>query len=290
MSYNQLLAQCIQHGFEKGETLSLGFTRFAVHNGTPDLIMPASRLGLKTYLSYALAEAEWYMHKDRTVDFISQYGPIWKNMTDENGLVNSNYWYQFDTNQTIMPLQEGSNIYRIITEENSRSKYDVPCNNVVDFNLKNGCCNIYVLARSIDLIYGLPFDMFAFQGFARKLGAKTIGRIDFTMIDAHIYKNMLPKLDINKVDDNYLCVQYEDTSYYKELGYIDFREKARNVSTKIEKRGNLFAPDYYHWQTMIYKIEPFDDPDSRRNVNVFGHMISYKSRQKDGFKCYHFLV
>ena len=290
MNYNRLLAHCVQNGFEKADTLSLGYTNFSVYNGTSDLILPAHRLGLKTYLSYALAEAEWYMHKDRTVDFISQYGPIWKNMTDENGLVNSNYWYQIDTNQTIKPLQKGSNIYRIITEENSKSKYDVPCNNVVDFNLKNGCCNIYVLSRSIDLVYGLPFDMFAFQGFARKLGAEKIGVIDFTIIDAHIYKSMLPKLDVNKIDDNYLCVQYEDTSYYKELGYIDFREKAYNVITKIEKRYNLFAHDYYHWQQLNYEIEPFDDPDSRRNVNIFGDMISYKSRQRNGFKCYHFLV
>lgn len=284
-----MLQTCISDGFEKGETLSLGKCMFSIYSGQSDLILPAHRLGLKTYLSYALAEAEWYMKQDRTVDFISQYGPIWNNMTDENGLVNSNYWYQINHNQCAHNLNKGHNTYWIINEENSKSLNDVPCNNVLNIYLNDkGEANTFVLARSIDLIYGLPFDMFAFQGIARKLGASKIGYITFDIIDAHIYKSMLPKLDISKIDNDYLSVPFEETSYHKELGYIDFREKARNVRTKLVKPSAAVGHSPY--MSTKYDIAPFTDPNSRRHVNVFCDMVSYKTHNKDGFQCYHYLV
>lgn len=234
-NYTLMLQQCLLAINLKNNTHSLGPTIFQVCNGNRNKIMfPESRLGLKTYLSYALAEAEWYIQRDRHVDWIGKYGPIWYNMRDENGLVNSNYGYQIvNNNDDFSQLEIGEQrVYKIINHENIRSKNDVPCNNFIVVHRRTSeQVDCYSLARSIDLIYGLPFDMIALQGFALKLMPLNsyIGTITFEMIDAHIYNDMIPKLDREHDDNTFKCIAFTDTSYYKKYGYRDFRRIAKNV-------------------------------------------------------------
>lgn len=102
--YTHMLQQCVRHGKPKAGTRSLGQTFFSFwipkeYAGL--LVFPEKRMGLTTYTSYALAEAAWYMSRDRKVDWISDYGPIWKDMVDNNGLVNSNYGYQLYNNNDL---------------------------------------------------------------------------------------------------------------------------------------------------------------------------------------------
>ena len=76
-NYTQMVATAIHKGTSKAGTKSLGETyfTFAIPKANDGLLLfPKTRMGLKTYTSYALAEAAWYMSRDRRVDWISKYG------------------------------------------------------------------------------------------------------------------------------------------------------------------------------------------------------------------------
>lgn len=182
------------------------------------LVLPISRAGKESSMKYAIAEAFWYRSKRQSIELIEPFGSIWNSMTDKHGLVNSNYGYQICHNQNVDAKIEklylsGVCSFDILSLDNVEAEHDVPCNNriICLFDKRHGRLDIRVFARSIDMIYGLPYDMFAAQGFGamiieklRKLNIKRHDRGDetgpqmqncmlryvtFDIVNAHIYKS-----------------------------------------------------------------------------------------------------
>ena len=42
---------------------------------------------------YLAGELAWYLKRDASIDFISNFSSFWKNLTNQDGTVNSNYGY-----------------------------------------------------------------------------------------------------------------------------------------------------------------------------------------------------
>ncbi len=303
-NYTGMLQQCVRHGKPKANTRSLGQAFFSF--GIPEeyaglLVFPKKRMGLTTYTSYALAEAAWYMSRDRKVDWISNYGPIWKNMVDNDRLVNSNYGYQLCKNNDLtrkLKLYEPV-YYNIINYENSKSTTDVPCNNVVVAELKDDGLHMYSLARSIDLIYGLPFDMIALQAFGYILLQQQnvdsyVSQVTFEMIDAHVYNNMIPKLDMMYTSNVFTGIRFKDTDYYihdPDYQVVNYREYAKEIvkyDVMISENEDLCALDYFKVREHDYLPQNsyehnnlWFNPYNRKDIKVVNDkMIYYNTEGK----------
>lgn len=290
-NYSKMVRNAIEYGLNRANTKTLGNVIFTFkipkkHGGL--LVFPKTRLGLKTYTSYTLAEAAWYMSRDRRVDWISKYGPIWNDMKDPQGLVNSNYGYQLYTNNDLTRKLELNKpvYYNIINYENSVSVYDVPCNNFVVAELRNDGLHMYSLARSIDLIYGLPFDMIALQAFGYKLLQQQninsyVSAVTFEIIDAHVYDDMIPKLDVSYTSNQFAGIRFKDTDYYEHQEHyrdIDYRELAKEIVTydvDIEEEIDFDTLDYFDVKERPYKAENsylhnnlYSNPNNRKDIKL----------------------
>lgn len=297
-NYTDMLQQCIRHGKPKADTHSLGQVFFSI--GIPEeyaglLVFPKKRMGLTTYTSYALAEAAWYMSQDRKVDWISDYGPIWKNMVDNNGLVNSNYGYQlYHNNDLTRELKPYKPVYYdILNYENSQSTTDVPCNNVVVAELKDNGLHVYSLARSIDLIYGLPFDMIALQAFGyillQQQGIDSyVSHVSFEIIDAHVYDNMIPKLDMTYMSNVFSSIRFIDTHYnlydldYKLINYREYAKHIVNYDVMIDENEDISCFDYFTVLEREYMpMNSYEhnnlwfEPDNRKDIKVISDNLTY---------------
>lgn len=290
-NYTKMVLAAIKYGANRAGTKTLGNAIFTFK--IPDkykglLVFPKTRLGLKTYTSYALAEAAWYMSRDRRVDWISKYGPIWNDMKDHDGLVNSNYGYQLYTNNDLTRKLELNKpvYYNIINYENSVSIYDVPCNNFVVAELKNDGLHMYSLARSIDLIYGLPFDMIALQAFGYKLLQQQninshVSNVTFEIIDVHVYDSMISKLDVSYTSNQFAGIRFKDTDYYEhQENYrnIDYREYAKEIvqyDVDIDEQIDFDTLDYFDVKERPYKAENsyphnnlYSNPHNRKDIKL----------------------
>lgn len=290
-NYTKMVLAAIKYGANRAGTKTLGNQMFTFK--IPDkykglLVFPKTRLGLKTYTSYALAEAAWYMSRSRCVNWISKYGPIWNDMKDPDGLVNSNYGYQLYTNNDLTRKLELNKpvYYNIINYENSVSIYDVPCNNFVVAELKNDGLHMYSLARSIDLIYGLPFDMIALQAFGYKLLQQQnidshVSNVTFEIIDAHVYDSMIPKLDVSYTSNKFAGIRFKDTDYYEhQENYrnIDYREYAKEIvqyDVDIDEQIDFDTLDYFDVKERPYKAENsylhnnlYSNPHNRKDIKL----------------------
>lgn len=288
---NDAIRTAITHGVDRANTKSLG--NILISYKIPKkyaglLVYPKSRLGLKTYTSYALAEAAWYMSRDRRVDWISKYGPIWNDMKDPKGLVNSNYGYQLYTNNDLTRKLELNKpvYYNIINYENSVSIYDVPCNNFVVAELKNDGLHMYSLARSIDLIYGFVYDQIALIAFGYKLLQQQnidshVSNVTFEIIDAHVYDSMIPKLDVSCTSNQFAGIRFKDTDYYEhQENYrnIDYREYAKEIvqyDVDIEEEIDFDTLDYFDVKERPYKAENsylhnnlYSNPNNRKDIKL----------------------
>lgn len=298
VNYTDMLQQCVRHGKPKANTHSLGqtFFSFAIPQEYAGLLVfPKTRLGLKTYISYALAEAAWYMSRDRKVDWISKYGPIWNDMRDPMGLVNSNYGYQLYNNNDLTRKLELMHpvYYNIINYENSKSTTDVPCNNIVVAELCNDGLHMYSLARSIDLIYGLPFDMIALQAFGYILLQQQnidsyVSQVSFEMIDAHIYESMFEKLDMTYTSNEFAGIRFKDTDYYMydpDYKVINYREYAKEIckyKVDIDPVADYSALDYFNVHERDYLPQNsyehnnlWFNPDNRKDIKIVDDKTIY---------------
>ena len=151
--------------------------------------------------NYAEAEWEWYLSGNRNADEIAKRAPIWKQMQDEDGNVNSNYGWQWmrsnqldnvitllrnnpNTRQASISIYDGKEIFMYNT--------DTPCTYAVNFyyDKLNRLC-MSVLMRSNDLVLGFCNDQYCFSKLqemvAKELNAK-VGTYYHFAQNLHIYE------------------------------------------------------------------------------------------------------
>jgi thymidylate synthase len=130
----------------------------------------------KTPVKYCAAELEWYLSQDLSTEFIGKKAKIWRDVSCNNGFVNSNYGYLIfsDENgrQYDHALQElidhpesrrAAMVYNrpsIWTEYNADGRSDWICTFATQHMIRNGELVSVVNMRSNDLIYGLFNDFF----------------------------------------------------------------------------------------------------------------------------------
>jgi thymidylate synthase len=149
---------------------------------------------------YAEYEWNWYREGNRDAKEIAERAKIWKQMmipgTTE---VNSNYGYFWNYNQqlkkVIKDLQLNKETRRAIVvhylvQEMDQYKYDTPCNDVLNFYIKDDQLHLTVFARSIDLVFGFCNDQYTFAKLMEHVSQKIdypVGQMHWFITNLHIY-------------------------------------------------------------------------------------------------------
>ena len=149
---------------------------------------------------YAEYEWNWYLKGDRDASEIGERAKIWKQMmvagTTE---VNSNYGYFWNKNyqlsRVVQELKTNKETRRAIVvhydiNELDRYKHDTPCNDVLNFYIKDDKLHLTVFARSIDLVFGFCNDQYTFAKLMEMVAFQLdipVGEMTWMITNLHIY-------------------------------------------------------------------------------------------------------
>ena len=149
---------------------------------------------------YAEYEWNWYLKGDRDASEIGDRAKIWKKMMVEGTTeVNSNYGYFWNKNyqlsRVIQELKTNKETRRAIVvhydiNELDRYKYDTPCNDVLNFYIKDDKLHLTVFARSIDLVFGFCNDQYTFAKLMEMVAFQldiAVGEMHWMVTNLHIY-------------------------------------------------------------------------------------------------------
>ena len=149
---------------------------------------------------YAEYEWNWYLKGDRDASEISERAKIWKKMMVEGTTeVNSNYGYFWNKNyqlsRVIQELKTNKETRRAIVvhydiNELDRYKHDTPCNDVLNFYIKDDKLHLTVFARSIDLVFGFCNDQYTFAKLMEMVAFQLdipVGEMTWMITNLHIY-------------------------------------------------------------------------------------------------------
>lgn len=149
---------------------------------------------------YAEYEWNWYLKGDRDASEIGERAKIWKQMMVEGTTeVNSNYGYFWNKNyqlsRVVQELRVNKETRRAIVvhydiNELDRYKYDTPCNDVLNFYIKDDKLHLTVFARSIDLVYGFCNDQYTFAKLMEMVAFQLdipVGEMHWMVTNLHIY-------------------------------------------------------------------------------------------------------
>jgi thymidylate synthase len=156
---------------------------------------------------YAEYEWTWYLKGDRDATEIAERAKIWKNMmvpgTTE---ANSNYGYFWNKNdqlqRAITELKSNPQTRRAIVvhydiNELDRYAYDTPCNDVLNFYIKDDALHLTVFARSIDLWFGFVNDQYTFAKLMEMVAFQLdipVGKMHWFITNCHLYERHWNKL------------------------------------------------------------------------------------------------
>jgi thymidylate synthase len=132
--------------------------------------------GRKTPLKYAKAEIEWYNSQSLSVEYIKQYAKLWDIISDEDGMIHSNYgWCIYSDenyNQYECAIREliqnkdtrrAAMIYTrpsIQVEYNRKGMNDFICTYSTNHLIRNNILYYTVNMRSNDSIWGFFSDFY----------------------------------------------------------------------------------------------------------------------------------
>jgi thymidylate synthase len=149
---------------------------------------------------YADFEWDWYIKGDRDASEISERAKMWKQMMIPGTTqVNSNYGYFWNYNNQLNKVIDELNrnkdtrraiIVHYILHEIDQYKYDTPCNDVLNFYIKDGKLELTVFARSIDLWFGFCNDQYTFAKLMELVSEKTgypVGQMHWFITNLHVY-------------------------------------------------------------------------------------------------------
>jgi thymidylate synthase len=149
---------------------------------------------------YAEYEWNWYLKGDRDASEIGDRAKIWKKMMVEGTTeVNSNYGYFWNKNyqlsRVVQELRTNKETRRAIVvhydiNELDRYKYDTPCNDVLNFYIKDDKLHLTVFARSIDLVFGFCNDQYTFAKLMEMVAFQldiSVGEMTWMITNLHIY-------------------------------------------------------------------------------------------------------
>lgn len=210
--YQKVLRDILKNGVEElnkrtgHKTKIIPGVYFQIDDGFPLLTLRKIPLRIFT------AEMVWYLMGSRLPsEFLQKFTKIWDDFTNINGVVSTSYGYRwrrhFGRDQIgealkLLKKDPSSRQAVVVTWDPAddgltntltvRKKMNVPCPFSFVINITAGKLNLYSVARSTDMILGLPHDVAGFALLQRILAAclgYKIGRYVFTTAHAHIYDN-----------------------------------------------------------------------------------------------------
>lgn len=322
--YNQLLKDIVYHGVKTDCTYAL--YNKAIHfdvesmneDGKTQLFIPYNRGFKKGALGYGIAESIWYRRKTQDPTMISHFAGMWNQMKNEEGLIQSNYGYQLyenndmhEFNRQFMNFLKDSSqekfVYSlfIASDDNQHDRSDLVCNNKIEIIMekdrftKHIHIKSVITSRSIDVIYGLPYDFFTAHGFLAMLKEKinevlglnhaTIQSISFYIANVHWYFRDKPcKEALNELSNYVISIDNEFTPYTIYLS----NHKINNFTLDEIKEQRLIAKnssfiiEYYcnpmrNYNFNYCQIIHHKDIDSQliynENVNEINQYFNFKS-------------
>lgn len=204
MAFEELYKHIIIRGESFANTKAIFNTSFSLFDISNKVITTPQR---KFNVDYAEFENIWYESGDRDATEISERAKIWKQMmVPDTTEVNSNYGYFWNKNnqldRVIEDLKTNKETRRAIIvhydiNELDRYKYDTPCNNVLNFYIRNNKLELTIFARSIDLWFGFGNDQYCFaklmERVSEQLGIQ-IGPMNWFITNLHLYERHWNKL------------------------------------------------------------------------------------------------
>jgi len=196
-AFENLFHYILGKGEDFAGTKAIFNSVFTIQDPTQKVIETPKRKFNQEYADY---EWDWYRKGDRDASEIAERAKIWKQMmvpfTTE---VNSNYGYFWNYNdqlkRVIDELIRNKETRRAIVvhyllHELDRYQYDTPCNDVLNFYIKDDKLQLTVFARSIDLVYGFCNDQYTFAKLMELVSEKTgypIGEMHWMITNLHVY-------------------------------------------------------------------------------------------------------
>ena len=196
-AFENLFHYILGKGEDFAGTKAIFNSVFTIQDPTQKVIETPKRKFNQEYADY---EWDWYRKGDRDASEIAERAKIWKQMmvpfTTE---VNSNYGYFWNYNdqlkRVIDELIRNKETRRAIVvhyllHELDRYQYDTPCNDVLNFYIKDDKLQLTVFARSIDLVYGFCNDQYTFAKLMELVSEKTgypVGEMHWMITNLHIY-------------------------------------------------------------------------------------------------------
>jgi thymidylate synthase len=196
-AFEMLFNDIMTEGVDFAGTKALFNQSFTLQNPQDKVVTTPQRKFNQEYADY---EWSWYLGGDRDASQISERAKIWKQMmVPGTSEVNSNYGYFWKYNdqlsRVINDLKTNKETRRAIVvhyslDELDRYKYDTPCNDVLNFYIKDDKLHMTVFARSIDLVFGFSNDQYTFANLMEYVAKDInlpIGHMHWFITNCHIY-------------------------------------------------------------------------------------------------------
>ena len=196
-AFELLYQDIMSEGEDFANTKAKFNVSFTIDNPSDKVITTPQRKFNQEYAEY---EWHWYLKGNRDASEIAERAKIWKQMmvpyTTE---VNSNYGYFWNYNNQLNKVVEELKrnketrraiVVHYILHELDRYKYDTPCNDVLNFYIKDDKLHMTVFARSIDLVFGFCNDQYTFAKLMDHVSKKIkypVGQMHWFITNLHIY-------------------------------------------------------------------------------------------------------
>lgn len=199
-AFEYLYFYIISKGVIKKDTIFVSNVGFEIRFPLNNHINTSFR---KWSYSYAEREFKWYLSRNRSVENLIKYAPIWDKMHSGNYIVNSNYGWQWNRqdqlNKVINLLKEDKDTRRAVIslydgKEIDSYYYDTPCTLSITFSILYEKLNMCVVMRSNDLWYGFCNDQYCFSELQKIVAENlniSVGVYYHFVQDLHLYKNTI---------------------------------------------------------------------------------------------------
>ena len=196
-AFENLFHYIIDKGEDFASTKAVFNASFTIQNPSDKVITTPKRKFNQEYAEY---EWDWYVKGDRDASEIAERAKIWKQMMiPGTNDVNSNYGYFWNYNNQLVKVIDQLKrnketrraiIVHYILHEIDQYKYDTPCNDVLNFYIKDDKLHLSIFARSIDLVFGFCNDQYTFAKLMEHVSHKTgypIGQMHWFITNLHVY-------------------------------------------------------------------------------------------------------
>jgi thymidylate synthase len=196
-AFENLFHYIIDKGEDFASTKAIFNASFTIQDPSDKVITTPRRKFNQDYAEY---EWDWYVKGDRNASEISERAKIWKQMMiPGTNDVNSNYGFFWNyNNQLVKVIDELKRnketrraiVVHYILHEIDQYKYDTPCNDVLNFYIKDDKLQLSVFARSIDLVFGFCNDQYTFAKLMEHVSQKTgypVGQMHWFITNLHVY-------------------------------------------------------------------------------------------------------